>query len=117
MSDSLKIYHNPRCSKCRQTMQLIDDKGFSAETVEYLKHPPGPEELTRILDLLGLEPRQLMRQNEAAYEENGLDDESLSREALIDAMIEYPILMQRPIVVRGQQAIIGRPPENVLELL
>ncbi len=116
MSSSLKIFHNPRCSKCRQTKQIIDNKGISAEVVEYLKTPPTAAELETILDMLQMQPRELMRKHEAPYKELNLDDESLDRETLIQAMVDHPILIERPIVIRGDKAVIGRPPENVLEL-
>jgi arsenate reductase len=111
------IYHNPRCSKSRQTLDLLNEHGVDAEIVEYLKTPPDAETLERILDMLGLQPRELMRSNETAYRELGLDDASLSREQLIAAMVEHPKLIQRPIVIRGSKAALGRPPEDVLEIL
>lgn len=114
---SVTIYHNPRCSKSRQTLKLLQDHGADIEVVEYLKTPPDAEQLARILALLNLEPRELMRTNESAYRENGLDDETLGREELIEAMIRNPILIQRPIVLAGGKARIGRPPESVLEIL
>jgi arsenate reductase len=117
MADSLILYHNPHCSKSRQTKQIIDEKGVSTEVVEYLKAPPDAEELDRILTLLGLEPRQLMRRQEAPYQALGLDDPALDRDALIRAMVANPILIERPIAIRGNRAVIGRPPEKVLELL
>ena len=111
------IYHNPRCSKSRQTLDLLNEHGVDAEIVEYLKTPPDAEILEQILDMLGLQPRELMRSNETAYRELGLDDASLSREQLIAAMVEHPKLIQRPIVIRGSKAALGRPPEDVLEIL
>jgi len=112
-----KIYHNPRCSKSRQTLQLLQDKGDQPEIVEYLKTPPSAAELAEILDLLGLEPRQLMRTKEAEYQENGLDDPALSREQLIAAMVAHPKLIERPIVIHNGKAALGRPPESVLDIL
>ena len=111
------IYHNPRCSKSRQALQLLRDKGIDPEIVEYLRTPPTREQLVRILDLLGLEPRQLMRTKQAEYGENGLDDPSLSRDELIDAMLAHPIVIERPIVVSGERAALGRPPEKILEVV
>ena len=111
------IFHNPRCSKSRQTLELLNQHGADTEVVEYLKAPPDSAELGRILDLLGLEPRQLMRMNEAEYSDLKLEDTSLSREQLIAAMVEHPILIQRPIVLSNGKASIGRPLENVLEIL
>ena len=117
MSSAVTIFHNPRCSKSRQTMQIIESKGFSPEIVEYLKQPPDARQLGGLLDLLGLEPRELMRTKEKVYKEKHLDDPDLSRDALIEAMIEDPILIERPIVVSDGKAVIGRPPEKVLEIL
>ena len=111
------IYHNPRCSKSRQTLQLLEEQGVSPEIVEYLQSPPDADALSAILDLLGLEPRDLMRKKEAPYKELGLDDDGLSREALIQAMVDNPILIERPIVLANGKAAIGRPPESVLEIL
>jgi arsenate reductase len=114
---SVEIYHNPRCSKSRQTLQLLEDNGVEAEVVEYLKTPPDKATLKRILKMLGLEPRQLMRTKEKEYKEQGLDDSSLTSEQLIDAMIATPKLIERPIVIKNGKAAIGRPPEQVLEIL
>ncbi len=114
---SVKIYHNPRCSKSRQTLQLLKDNNIEPEVVKYLETPPGREELEQILDMLGLEPRELMRRKEKEYKELGLDDPGLTRDQLIDAMVEHPRLIERPIVVKDGRAAIGRPPEKVLELL
>ncbi|GMQ84170.1 MAG: arsenate reductase (glutaredoxin) [Gammaproteobacteria bacterium] len=111
------IYHNPHCSKSRQTLELLDTHGVEADIVEYLKIPPNAGQLSEILDLLGMEPRELMRTNEPEYKDNTLDDPDLSREQLIQAMIDYPRLMQRPIVLSKGKAALGRPPENVLEIL
>ncbi|MFW2388079.1 MAG: arsenate reductase (glutaredoxin) [Polyangiales bacterium] len=116
MSD-ITIWHNPRCSKSRQTLQLIRDRGIEPTIVEYLKSPPSKKTLGAALDALGFEPRDLMRKKEAAYVELSLADDSLSRAALIDAMIENPVLIERPLVFRGERVVIGRPPENVIELL
>lgn len=114
---SLTIYHNPRCSKSRQTLELLRQQGQEPQVVEYLKTPPDRATLKQILDLLGLEPRDLMRRNEPEYEENNLDDQSLTRDELIDAMLRHPKLIERPIVVCDGKAAIGRPPEKVLEVL
>ncbi len=114
---AVTIYHNPRCTKSRQTLELLRGRNLEPTVVEYLKTPPSAAELERLLDLLGLEPRELMRKKEARYKEAGLDDPSLSRAALIKAMVENPILIERPIVVKGDAARIGRPPEQVLEIL
>ncbi|MEW7979818.1 MAG: arsenate reductase (glutaredoxin) [gamma proteobacterium symbiont of Phacoides pectinatus] len=114
---SVEIYHNPRCSKSRQTLQLLREHGVEPEITEYLKSPPERETLERILDMLGLEPRELMRTKEPEYREYNLDDPALSRDELIRAMLKHPRLIERPIVVRDGRAAIGRPPERVLELL
>lgn len=114
---SMKIYHNPRCSKSRQTLQLIQEQGVDPEVVEYLQTPPDKATLKYILELLGLEPRQLMRTKEQMYREQGLDAPDLTPEQLIDAMIATPKLIERPIVVNNGKAVIGRPPEKVLEIL
>ncbi len=114
---SVEIYHNPRCSKSRQTLQLLQEQGIEPEVVEYLKTPPDQATLRRILKLLGLEPRQLMRTKEAEYIAQGLDNPALSNDQLIDAMIATPKLIERPIVIKNGQAAIGRPPEKVLEIL
>lgn len=114
---AVTIYHNPRCSKSRQTLQLLSDRGIEPEVVEYLKTPPSAGELDAILTKLGLEPRAVMRTKEAAYKEAGLADETLTRRQLIDLMVANPIVIERPIVVSGNRAALGRPPENVLSLL
>ena len=117
MTDSIKIFHNPRCSKSRATLELLNSQDADAQVVEYLKTPPTADELEDILNMLGLSPRQLMRQGEAEYKELNLADESLSREQLIAAMVEHPKLIERPIVIANGKAAIGRPPELVLEIL
>ncbi len=117
MSQSIKIYHNPRCSKSRQTLELIRQQGIEPEVVEYLKTPPSKSELVDILSRLNMEPRQLMRTREVEYKENNLDSTELSNDQLIDAMVKNPKLIERPIVINLQKAALGRPPENVLEIL
>lgn len=114
---STKIYHNPRCSKSRQTLELLHNHNIDADIVEYLITPPSKAELSALLDMLGLDPRELMRTKEAEYKELGLDDKSLSREALIEAMVANPRLIERPIVVHNGKAAIGRPPEKILDIL
>ena len=111
------IYHNPRCSKSRQTLELLNTQGVEVHIVEYLKTPPNIEQLEEILNLLSIEPRELMRTNETEYKDNALDDPGLSREQLIQAMIDHPVLIQRPIVLNKGKAALGRPLENVLEIL
>lgn len=113
----VKIYHNPRCSKSRQTLQLLKDRGIEPEIVEYLKTPPSASELDDILHKLDIEPRELMRKQESEYRESGLDNAALDRQALIAGMISHPILIERPIVVADDKAVIGRPPENALSIL
>ena len=113
----MKIYHNPRCSKSRQTLKLIQDAGVEPEVVEYLNSPPSRKELDAILKLLGMEPKDLMRKGEAIFKEFGLGSKELSRQEAIKVMVENPKLIERPIVVRGKKAVLGRPPENVNELL
>lgn len=110
-------YHNPRCSKSREALSLLEGRGLSPTVVDYLKTPPNAAELTRILGLLGLAPRELMRRDEEEYRELGLDDPALGDEALVAAMAQHPRLIQRPILVGKNRAAIGRPPERVLELL
>ncbi len=117
MSESTIIYHNPRCSKSRQTLELLTEKKEPLEVVKYLDAPPSKETLEMVLDYLGLEPRQLMRTGEAAYKELNLDDESLSRDDLIAAMLANPILIERPIVIKNGKVAIGRPPESVIDIL
>ena len=114
---SVTIYHNPRCSKSRQTLQLLRDRGIEPQVIEYLKTPPDAATLDGFLGKLGMEPRQLMRRKEAPYKELNLGDDSLSRAALIAAMVDNPILIERPIVVKGEKVALGRPPESVLEIL
>ena len=114
---AVTIYHNPRCSKSRQTLQLLQDRGVEPEIVEYLKTPPSTDELDAVLAKLGIEPRALMRTKEAAYRDAGMADESLSRRALIDLIVANPIVIERPIVVNGARAALGRPPESVLSIL
>jgi len=98
-------------------MDILDNQGVSTSVIEYLKTPPDITELTEILQLLGMEPRDLMRKQEAPYKDNNLDNPESSREQLIQAMVDNPILIERPIVIKGNKAIIGRPPEKVLEIL
>ena len=111
------IYHNPKCSKSRQTLALLQAHGFAPKVVRYLETPPDAATLAGLLRLLGLQPRELMRKREAQYKEQDLADGSLSNDALIQAMADHPILIERPIVVAGGKAAIGRPPENVLKIL
>ncbi|HEX7813808.1 arsenate reductase (glutaredoxin) [Dyella sp.] len=117
MATAARIYHNARCSKSRATLSLLQDNGCTCEVVNYLQTPPSVAELTQLLDQLGMTPRELIRSNEPAYSELGLDEPTLSDSALIAAMAANPILIERPIVVVDGKAAIGRPPESVLALL
>ena len=111
------IYHNPRCSKSRQTLALLEERGISPRVVDYLKTPPSAAELKAILKKLGLRPRDLMRKGEPIYAELGLKDRDLDDDALIALMVANPLLIERPIVVSGGKAALGRPPESVLKIL
>tara|TARA_R110002072_G_scaffold19040_23_gene70609 strand:- start:599 stop:964 length:366 start_codon:yes stop_codon:yes gene_type:complete len=117
LSPSLTIYHNPRCSKSRQTLQLLRDRGLEPTIVEYLKTAPDAATLARLLAMLGVPARDLLRKGEALYKELNLADDRLSQDALIAAMVANPILIERPIVVANGKAALGRPPEKVLEIL
>ncbi len=114
---NVTIYHNPRCSKSRQALELLHEHGIEPTIVEYLKNPPGKKDLKVLLDRLEMEPRDLMRKQEAAYRENRLDDPGLTRDQLIAALTEHPILLERPIVVTDEAAVVGRPPEKILDIL
>lgn len=111
------IYHNPRCSKSRQTLALLEERGIEPQVVGYLDTPPDAGQLDEILKLLGMEPRDLMRKKEALYQDLGLDKETLTRDELIAAMVNNPVLIERPIVLANGRAAIGRPPEQVLDIL
>lgn len=114
---TITVFHNPRCSKSRETLQLVRDKGYQPTVVEYLKTPPDAATLEQLLQLLGLKPRDLLRAKETEYLELGLDNPALTDSELVQAMVACPKLIERPIVVRGTQAVIGRPPEKVLDIL
>ena len=111
------IYHNPRCSKSRQTLEILNKQNAQVEIVLYLEKPPSAREIQSLLDKLGLCSRDIIRKGEKEYKTLKLDDESLDSESLIKSMVENPILIERPIVVSGNEARLGRPPELVLELL
>ena len=119
MADDRKfvIWHNPRCSKSRQTLALLQERGITPTVRRYLDEPPGAAELEEALRALEMAPRELMRTKEGLYRELGLDDEGLDDQALITAMAEHPRLIERPVVLRGARAALGRPPEAVLVLL
>jgi arsenate reductase len=110
------IYHNPRCSKSRSTLALLQEHGIEPDIILYLEAPPSAAEINALLARLGLPASALIRRGEAAYKDSGLNSES-GAEELIAAMVKNPKLIERPIVVRGDRAVLGRPPENVLELI
>ena len=112
----MKIYHNPRCSKSRNTLNIITEKGSDVTVVEYLKTPPTKEELKDLLKKLNIPAKDLIRKGEQIFKDN-FKGKELSEDEWIDAMVEYPKLIERPIVVNGDKAVIGRPPEKVLEIL
>lgn len=114
---AISIYHNPRCSKSRQTLALLQEQGIEPTIVEYLKTPPTKETLTSVLNQLGISPRQLLRTGEDSYKELNLANLDLTDDELIQAMCDNPKLIERPIVINNGQARLGRPPENVLEIL
>ena len=114
---TITIFHNPRGSKSRQTLGLIEEKGLTPTIVEYLKDAPTKATLKTLLKELGLKPRDLMRKKEAVYKDLNLADDSKSDDELIEAMIQNPILIERPIVMTPKGARLGRPPESVLEIL
>ncbi len=116
MSDFI-IYHNPRCSKSRQTLEILNRQEVSTEVVLYLENPPSTEEIASILQKLGLDPRDVIRKGEEEYKRLNLKDQSLTENELIAFMSENPKLIERPIVIKGNKAVIGRPPENVLSII
>jgi arsenate reductase len=113
----MTLYHNLRCSKSRSALQLLEDRGLNPTIVRYLETPLNAAQLQALLDKLGISPRQLLRTGEDEYKTLGLSDPQLTDAQLIEAMVEQPKLIERPILVVGDKAIIGRPPENVLEIL
>jgi len=116
MSKVATIYHNPRCSKSRQALAILEETGTSVEIIEYLKVPPTQEKLTQLITMLNIPPHDILRTKENAYKQCGLSSNSTT-EDIIKAINENPILLERPIVIVGQAAIIGRPPENICQLL
>ena len=116
MSDPITLFHNPKCSKSRATLQLLQENGIEPLIVEYLVTPPTADKIEDILRKLGKDPRDIMRKKEQPYVDNNLSNENLARTELIAAIIENPILMERPIVLANDKAAIGRPPEQVLEI-
>ena len=117
MPKNATIYHNPRCTKSRETLQLLEGRGIQPTVIEYLRDPPSATELKRILGLLKMKPRDLMRRHEDVYAKLNLDNPKLTDAALIKAMVENPSLIERPIVLTNGKAAIGRPPESVLKIL
>ena len=117
MTADVTIYFNPKCSKCRLTLELLEQAGQQAQIIEYLDTPPDAATLASILAMLGMEPRDLMRKKEAEYKELNLANPDLTRDQLIAAMVSHPRLIERPIVVTGGKAALGRPPESVLDIL
>ena len=118
MSDQkTRIYYNPNCSKCRLSLELLNGKDIEPEIIEYLKHVPDRKTLEEILGMLKIGPRELMRTGETLFKELGLDNNELTRDELINAMIENPVLIERPIIVKNGKAVIGRPPEKILDIL
>jgi arsenate reductase len=114
---SVTIWHNPRCSKSRQTLELLRENNIEPEIIEYLDQPPTEASLREVLKLLGRQPRELMRSGEAEFKDNNLADTSLSDDELIAAMARIPRLIERPVVLANGKAAVGRPPESVLEIL
>lgn len=112
----VSIYHNPRCSKSRQALALLEQQGDELEVIQYIDTPPDSATLSTLLQQLGLSARELMRKGEDVYKELQLDDPDLSEAELVQAMVDYPRLIERPIIIREGKAIIARPPERVLEL-
>jgi arsenate reductase (glutaredoxin) len=112
---ALKIYHNPRCTKSRLTLALLEERGLKPEIIEYLNTPPSVSELSAIVKMLGVPAREIARKKDAA--EAGIDLASAEENALLETMVKHPIVIERPIVVHNGKAAIGRPPENVLEIL
>ncbi|OED40465.1 arsenate reductase (glutaredoxin) [Endozoicomonas sp. (ex Bugula neritina AB1)] len=114
---SVTIYHNPRCSKSRQTLALLEEQNILPDIILYLETPPNTHTIKKLLSQLGLTARQLMRRGESEYKDNDLKNPELTEDALINAMSQHPKLIERPIVVANGKAKIGRPPESVLEIL
>lgn len=114
---NIRILHNPRCSKSRQTLALLEERGISPEVVLYLEDTPSADELRDILGKLGISARDLLRKGEDDYKTLKLANAELSEDELIAAMVSHPKLIERPIVIKGSKARLGRPPEQVLELL
>lgn len=112
----IKIYHNPRCRKSREGLEILEKSGKDFEVVKYLEDIPSKEELKSVLDLLGISPEKLVRKNEAVWKEN-YRGKALTDDQILDAMIAHPKLIERPIVINDNKAVIGRPPENIKNIL
>jgi arsenate reductase len=113
----ITLYHNPKCAKSREALQLLRQHGIEPQIIEYLKTPPSTSELAALVRALGVHPRDLLRMKEPEYRAAGLGDPKLSDKQILSAMVKYPRLIERPILVKGKHAVLGRPPENVLKLL
>jgi len=116
-NQTTRIYHNPRCSKSRQTLTLLEEKGLQPDIVKYLDTPPTADELAALVEAMGCSVRDIIRVKESEYKELGLDNPELDDRALLQALSEHPKLIERPIVVHNGKAAMGRPPENVLDIL
>lgn len=112
----MKIYHNPRCSKSRQALSLIQEKGINVDIIEYLKEIPSSQELKNVIEKLGIKPEELLRKGESIYKSD-FKGKTLTDDQWIEAMIMYPKLIERPIIINGEKAVIGRPAEKVLEII
>ncbi|WP_298607557.1 arsenate reductase (glutaredoxin) [uncultured Thiothrix sp.] len=117
MDNTVTIYHNPRCSKSKQALELLEEEGVTPDVINYLNKPPSADKLRELLGMLGIGARGLLRKSEQEYADLNLADSSLSEDQLIQAMVKHPKLIERPIVVAGGKAVIGRPPEKVLDLI
>jgi arsenate reductase len=117
MDNTVTIYHNPRCSKSKQALELLEEEGVSPDVINYLNKPPSADKLRELLAMLGINARGLLRKSEQEYTDLNLADTSLSDDQLIQMMVKHPKLIERPIVVAGGKAVIGRPPEKVLDLI
>jgi arsenate reductase len=117
MSDKIKVYQKPTCSKCRTTIGILKGRGVDFDSINYYENPLTANELRSLIEKLGIEPRELLRKDEQVYRDLALGRSEVSDDELISLMVENPDLIQRPIVVRGKRAVLGRPPENVEELL
>ncbi len=115
--DNFIIYHNPRCSKSRQTLEILKEKGIEPRVIFYLENPPSEKILKSIISKLGLSAYELLRKGETEYKEQDLSNPSKSEEDIVQAMLKFPKLIERPIIIKGDRAVIGRPPENVLKII